>query len=168
MANKPKHSHDPIDFLSKFFHMKNIYRKRKCHVLVPLETGDTRVGVFDIPNKNVIDDCGSYLTSWLYAIQNRVSEGKNTVVVLTTHEELTDKPDESWVGQLAKLIFKTNNEKEVNVIDAILVGSDGWATFQKSHSPKLRNLDEIYLSPTYLSKDIQRHFKNWGKEETAT
>lgn len=105
---------------------------------------------------------GPELENWLrYATEIATRGVKTVVVVMQTESPLTDQPAVSPHGTLTAVVADILQAMEIDVIDALVVGADGWASFATNDAPELCSLDEITSSRLYSPDHVALSIDEW-------
>ncbi|GAA2837585.1 uncharacterized protein DUF4192 [Leucobacter komagatae] len=111
--------------------------------------GSARV---DLPERleEQLNDPGPELEAWLRQVVSIVNNGNPVVVVVQTRHRITKRPETSPQGVLKAVLTDILAATGITLRDALLQGSDGWASFADgAERPDLNWLDEIQQSPLH-------------------
>lgn len=106
-------------------------------------TGSARI---DLPPLRQLKRPGHEIAAWLRQVAEIALKGDAVAVVVQTDQLLSKQPVSSPHGALTGVLVDVLQTTGVTVRDALVVASDGWASFVGTNFPELHSLDEITSS----------------------
>lgn len=106
----------------------------------------------DLPERlgEQLENPGPELATWLKAVAGLALKGDSAVIVIDTASRLTKRPEQSPHGVLTAVLANALRAAGVSLKDALVVGSDGWASFADgAERPDLNWLEDITQSPLH-------------------
>ncbi len=143
------------DFLAALPRLVGMDTPESCGVvLFGGECGSRSAGAarLDLPERldEQLDDPGPELGAWLRCVAELALMGDAAAVVINTASRLTKRPEASAHSMLTAVLADVLTAAGVPLKDALVVGSDGWASFADgATSPDLGRLEDITDSPLH-------------------
>lgn len=97
----------------------------------------------DLPPLEQLENPGDEIAAWLRTVAEIALKGDAAAIVVQTDAELSKQPVSSPHGALTGVLADVLHAAGCSVRDALVVGSDGWASFVGTNFPQLHSLDEI-------------------------
>lgn len=117
----------------------------------------------DLPERLAVQlECPSEeIAVWLRAASEIALRGDGAAVVVQTAGELSQRPAASPHGTLAAVLADVLQSVGARLVDVLVVGSDGWASWADTDQPGLRALDEITSSPLHDPEHVALGVDDW-------
>lgn len=134
------------DFLAALPRLTGMTMPESCFVV--LFDGKRTLGAarIDLPPLEQLEKPGPEIEHWLLQITQIALKGDAVAVVVQTEAQLSKQPASSPHGALTGVLADVLHAAGASVRDALVVASDGWASFVGTNFPELRSLDEITSS----------------------
>lgn len=137
------------DFLAALPRLTGMSAPESCFVV--LFDGKRTLGAarIDLPTLEQLEKPGPEIEHWLRTVAEIALNGDAVAVVVQTEAQLSKQPVSSPHGTLTGVLADVLHTAGASVRDALVVASDGWASFVGTNFPELRGLDEIRQSPLH-------------------
>jgi hypothetical protein len=134
------------DFLAALPRLTGMSAPESCFVV--LFDGKRTLGAarIDLPPLEQLERPGDEIAAWLRQVAEIALKGDAVAVVVQTEAQLSKQPVSSPHGTLTGVLAYVLHTAGASVRDALVVASDGWASFVGTNFPELRSLDEITSS----------------------
>lgn len=134
------------DFLAALPRLTGMTTPESCFVV--LFDGKRTLGAarIDLPPLEQLEKPGPEIEHWLLQITQIALKGDAVAVVVQTDHLLSKQPVSNPHGALTGVLADVLHAAGASVRDALVVASDGWASFVGTNFPELRCLDEITSS----------------------
>ncbi|MFA5606107.1 MAG: DUF4192 family protein [Leucobacter sp.] len=149
------------DFLAALPRLTGMYAPESLFIVLfdgKRTLGSARV---DLPSLEQLEHPGPEITAWLHTVAEIALKGDAAAVVVYTGAELSNQPLSSPHGMLAGVLVDVLHAAGASVRDALVVGSDGWASFVGTNFPALCSLDEITSSPLHDPSFVPLRVDEW-------
>lgn len=103
----------------------------------------------DLPPAEQMADPGPEISAWVRTVVEIAQKSDAVAVVVQTDVALPESPMSSTYGALTGALANSLRAAGCSVRDALVVASNGWASFVGTSFPELHSLDEITSSPLY-------------------
>ncbi len=113
------------------------------------------------PDRVQLERPGDEIAAWLRQVAEIALKGDAVAVVVQTEAQLSKQPVSSPHGTLTGVLADVLHTAGASVRDALVVASDGWASFVGTNFPELRCLDEIQQSPLYGPDHVLLGIEAW-------
>lgn len=97
----------------------------------------------DLPPAEQMADPGPEISAWVRTVVEIAQKSDAVAVVVQTDVALPESPMSSTYGALTGALANSLHAAGCSVRDALIVASNGWASFVGTSFPELRSLDEI-------------------------
>jgi len=112
----------------------------------PRALGSARI---DLPPAEQMADPGPEISAWVRTVVEIAQKSDAVAVVVQTDVALPESPMSSTYGALTGALANSLRAAGCSVRDALVVASNGWASFVGTSFPELHSLDEITSNPLY-------------------
>lgn len=103
----------------------------------------------DLPPLEQLKQPGDEIEIWLRTVAEIALKGDAVAVVVSTDAQLSKQPVSSPYGALTGVLVDVLHAVGALLRDALVVASDGWASFASSNFPELHSLEDITSSPLH-------------------
>lgn len=137
------------DFLAAFPRIAGMRAPESCWIV--LFDGNRTLGAarLDLATPEMQHDYPAMI-GWAREIRKIAKSADRAALIFETAAELTENPASSYLGRLASLVTACPKKEIGNLVDVLIVGSDGWASmYHDRFTPALHSLTEITASPLY-------------------
>lgn len=149
------------DFLAALPRLTGMTAPESCFVV--LFDGKRTLGAarIDLPPLEQLERSGDEIAAWLRQVAEIALKGDAVAVVVQTEALLSKQPVSSPHGTLTGVLADVLHAAGASVRDALVVASDGWASFVGTNFPELHSLDEIQQSPLYDPDHVLLGVDEW-------
>lgn len=143
-------ANNPADFLAALPRITGM-DATECAFIVMFD-GKRTIGAarIDLPPLDQLSAPSAETTHWFREVANLAARAAAVAVVVKTEQQLSARPATSPHGQLTWMTCNVLAALDRGPRDALVVGSDGWASFAGGTArPELRPLSAISSSPLH-------------------
>ncbi|WP_125098680.1 DUF4192 family protein [Leucobacter chromiireducens] len=157
------------DFLAALPRLTGMSAPESCFVVMFDGKRTQGAARIDLPERleEQLGTPGPELEAWIRQVAELAIRSLGpVVVVIDTASLLTEQPAASPHGVLTAILNDVLQAGDVPVRDALVVGSDGWASFMDDSrdQPELHSLDEIGASPLHDPEHRPLPVHEWRAE----
>lgn len=138
------------DFLAALPRLTGMTAPESCFIV--LFEGSRTLGAarVDLPPLEQLSKPGPELEQWLRQLGAIAAKAESSVIVVQTEAALSSRPEASPHGVITAVIADVFSAAGLSVRDALVMGSDGWASFAgDTDHPELHPLDQVTQSPLH-------------------
>lgn len=160
------------DLLAALPRLTGMSAPESCFVVMFDGTQTIGTARIDLPKHLAehLDSPSPELQAWLRCVAELAAKsGGPVAIVVNTTARLTEQPVASPRSVLTAILAGLLQASGIPVLDALVVGSDGWASFtsvlaDSANQPELRSLDEISASPLHDPEHRSLPIDQWREQ----